>query len=136
MRRQAGWKFFAVQLGVFSGLGFASGQGAPSPSPIHLKPGDYVLADTPCKDAPFAAMRSWTGSALAGPHDSACSTRVLDRQKNTFHVDTVCHAAGDGSPVEPSHEAGTLTITGPQSFTFAPGATASTPAAYRWCPAS
>ena len=65
--------------------------------PLPLEHGAYVMADTPCRDAPFAAMMTYDGRGFGGPHDSRCVSTVVSRSAGTYRVATTCSGAGDGS---------------------------------------
>ena len=67
-----------------------------------LKRGLYVDASVSCQEPPFAVMQSWDGVGFHGPHSSGCTTRILSRRGNTFHIATTCTALGDGTPVPAS----------------------------------
>lgn len=104
-------------------------------SPIHLRAGQYVQEDTPCLGAPFAAMRTWDGTALSDPHSSHCKTRVLGREGEIFTIENVCLANGDGSPAQLSKERLTLQVVTTQEFRLMmPGVSAwDKSASYRLC---
>jgi hypothetical protein len=89
------------------------------PSDIHLQKGDYVRSDVPCKDAPFAAMRSWDGHGFGSPHLSHCTVTVSGKNKNTFLIENVCSAQGDGTPGAEYRESGHLTVVDSNTYSFA-----------------
>ena len=104
---------------------------------LSLKHGSYVQKGVPCKDAPFAVMKSWDGVGFFGPHSSRCTTRVLSHHGNKFNTSTTCTAIGDGTPL-PSGPADVETLSlirlSNTLFTTSP---ANQPQAttYRWCSA-
>ena len=102
---------------------------------VALDRGTYVLAGTPCKDAPFAAMRSFDGANFSGPHDARCTTRILGRHANAVRIATTCRANGDGSPTVATTQTETIRLVGRRSFTTAAVASG-TPVSYRLCPAA
>jgi hypothetical protein len=65
---------------------------------LDLNPGTYVDARYKCGGAPNAALLTWDGKGFSGAHSSDCSTRVLSRQGDTFRIQTICAALGDGTP--------------------------------------
>ncbi len=68
---------------------------------LPLKPGTYVLAGTPCKEPPFAAMFSYDGSAFSHPHATGCRSTVTSRNGRTYRIAETCSALGDGTPTMP-----------------------------------
>jgi hypothetical protein len=81
-------------------LSFAAAHG-----PLPLKKGTYVLKDTvPCEDAPFAAVFDYDGHSLSGPHESRCSSVLLEHHGREYRIRTTCTALGDGTPAPPSME--------------------------------
>jgi hypothetical protein len=119
-------------LVVSSGLLLA--QARPS---LPLRPGTYVVSSVQCDGAPFAVTKFWNGSAFSDPHDSACTTKILQARGTEYRLDTVCRAEGDGTPSAPSHERARVKLMDRQTFEFFPvvqGVTAK-PTAFRWCSA-
>ena len=103
-------------------------------SPIHLRHGTYVERSTPCKDAPFAVMKSWDGVGFGGPHSSRCTVKVTAKQGTTFHIADTCSALGDGTPATPDTERAIVTVLGPESFRYGRKVPSGTDTAvYRWC---
>lgn len=105
-----------------------------APPGIALKRGTYVAAGTPCKDAPFAAIKTWDGIGFGGAHSSKCTALVTRRVGNAVTINDVCTALGDGTPAAPDSETATVTVLGPRTFRYARSLHARTEAAvYRWC---
>jgi hypothetical protein len=105
--------------------------------PLQLERGTYVQEGVPCKDAPFAAVKSWDGVGLSGPHSSRCTTRVLSHHGQQFSVSTACAAIGDGTP-NPSgkNDIQTLSVTRLSNNRIVVSDGGSVPSAtYRWCSA-
>jgi hypothetical protein len=102
---------------------------------LQLERGTYVQEEVSCKDAPFAAVKSWDGVGLSGPHSSKCTTRVLRHHGQQFSVSTACAAIGDGTP-NPSgkDDIQNLSVTrlSNNRIVVSDGESASS-ATYRWC---
>lgn len=98
--------------------------------PLPLKHGQYVMTDTPCRDAPFAAIMTYDGRGLGDPHDSRCVSSVAGRSADTYRIATTCSAAGDGSPVPPTTVRQSITLHASDRFAVGGGADATE---YRWC---
>lgn len=98
---------------------------------IHLQRGVYVAKGTPCKDAPFAAMKMWDGNGFSGAHSGSCVARVLHANGATFAIEDTCSALGDGTATKPDTEAATVTVRNARSFRYARSGTDL--ADYRWC---
>lgn len=104
---------------------------AQAAGPLAIRSGDYVLADTPCREAPFAALMHYDGHALSGPHESACTTRLLGRTGGDVRLATTCRALGDGTPAKPSTFVARYRVDSPTSLTVI--AATGSPRRYRWC---
>ena len=104
--------------------------------PLLLKHGLYVQTGIACKDAPFAAMRSWDGHGFAGPHSSKCTSQVVLRHGNEYEVSTACSALGDGTP-NPSGgvDKETLQLARISNVSFVVGNNSKPKLTYRWCSA-
>jgi hypothetical protein len=103
---------------------------------LPIKRGIYVREPAQCKDAPNAAIMSWDGVGLSGPHSSKCTSRVLHKSGGEYEISTSCSSLGDGSPNPtgtPFVESIVLTWLSDTQFTIAkdnqPQGT------YRWCSA-
>lgn len=101
---------------------------------LPLRSGTYVQSDTPCRDAPFAAMMSYDGKGIGDPHSAQCLSRILARHGNRYRVSTTCRANGDGSPAKPTTEIATLRIPSRTSFVYASAGSSGAGSAYRLCP--
>ncbi len=103
---------------------------------VSLKHGVYVEAGTACKDAPFAAMKSWDGHGFAGPHSSQCTSQIVTRHGNQYKVRTACSALGDGTPNPSGHvDTETIQLTQLSDVSFAVGSQTKARLTYRWCSA-
>lgn len=99
---------------------------------LPLKPGSYVLADTPCKAAPFAAMFEYKGQGFSYPHASRCRSTILSHSGQSYRVKETCAAQGDGTPAKPVTLTSTYTVKGmTQVDVRKTGTRATSP--YRWC---
>ncbi len=78
--------------------------------PLPLAHGNYVQADLACGGAPLAALRTYDGQGLGGPHDSKCVSKIIDAHGKTYKIATSCTAAGDGSPVVPTTTSETVLV--------------------------
>lgn len=107
---------------------------AAAAGPLPLKPGTYVLIDSPCADHPNAAEFSYDGRGFSYPHSSRCVSKVLSIKGSTYRVATTCSAAGDGSPTAPLTLTSTYRVTSRTRVSVRQGA-AKSAASYRWCPA-
>ena len=85
-----------IRLGMLAALA-ALGTAA-NGARLPLKPGTYVLAGTPCKDPPFAAMFSYDGRQFSYPHASGCQSTVLSHRGRSYRIRETCSALGDGTP--------------------------------------
>ena len=99
-----------------------------------LKHGTYVQEKYDCKEAPFAAMKTWDGIGFAGPHDSKCTTSVLSHHGNQFEISTGCSALGDGTP-NPSGRVSVdrLSVIRLSNTSFTISTEAKPKATFRWC---
>jgi hypothetical protein len=77
---------------------FATSLVSSSQDQLSLRHGVYVRSETPCKDAPNAAIIVWDGSEFSGAHSSKCTSHVNHRDGSRFQISTSCLAQGDGSP--------------------------------------
>ncbi|AEU38061.1 hypothetical protein AciX8_3777 [Granulicella mallensis MP5ACTX8] len=93
----------------------SAGQSATS---FHLREGLYVAGGGHCEDTPNAGILVWDGKGLSGAHASKCLTKQLQRQGNSFEIQTTCSALGDGTPTKPDVETDTLVIHSQSSFTL------------------
>jgi hypothetical protein len=101
-----------------------------------LKHGTYVLEGSPCKEPPFAAMKSWDGIGFSGPHASKCTTRVLSHHSEQFNISTACTAIGDGTPNPPGQvDVETLSLVRLSNTRFIVSSETKPKATYRWCAA-
>lgn len=131
-------KSVASQLyatGVFSASIVCAGSLKAEPLP--LSHGNYVQADLTCEGAPFAALRTYDGQGLGGPHDSKCVSKIINARGKTYKIATSCGAAGDGSPVTPTTTSETVFVQSRGSFKIS-GTSAGDQAgvAYKLCPVS
>ncbi|MEE7490549.1 hypothetical protein MOTC310_08680 [Methylobacterium oryzae] len=100
--------------GVFSASVVCAGSLMAEPLP--LSHGNYVQADLACGGAPLAALRTYDGQGLGGPHDSKCVSKIIDARGKTYKIATSCAAAGDGSPVVPTTTSETVIVQSRGSF--------------------
>ncbi len=92
--------------------------------------GTWVREGYACHDAPFAAMFSYDGQSISGPHSSRCETSVVAQAGTTYDVSTTCRGLGDGTPDAPFTEAERFTV---ESATRVEFAHRQDRAEYRWC---
>lgn len=108
---------------------------AASAATLPLKPGTYVLADTPCHDPAFAAMFTYDGRHFSYPHASACRSLILSQRGHTYRVKEICSAAGDGTAASPTSTKSTYEILSPTKVRI--DAQSHAPSLlYRRCPAA
>jgi hypothetical protein len=101
---------------------------------ITLKHGVYVRQETPCKDAPNAAIISWDGVGFSGAHSSKCTSRVVHTDGMQFRVNTTCSALGDGSPNPAGHDyVDSFLLTQLSNTRFEVLRKSQGKNAYRWC---
>jgi hypothetical protein len=131
VRSRLGVLFIALAgMAALSGAS-ASVDRSPPPGGVYkLKPGIYVAKNTPCGDAPNAAIRRYDGVGISDAHSRACKARIVSRRGKTFVVNQSCIDAGAG-PAPRVTERQTITIR--DALTFALGAGRSQ-ATYRYCP--
>ncbi len=101
---------------------------------VPLQTGTYVLAGTPCRDAPFAAIMRYDGKGLSDPHSAQCRSRILTRSGRRYRVATTCRANGDGSPATPTTEIATLRVRTRGVFAYAAAGAVAPGPTYRLCP--
>ncbi len=107
---------------------------ATSAAVLPLKPGTYVLKDSPCRDPALAAMFSYDGHRFSYPHASGCRSVTLAQNGRRYRVRETCHAAGDGTPEAPSRTDTTYEIQSATQVSVV-GRSRDAALAYRWCPA-
>ena len=131
-------KFVASEIyaaGVFSASVVYAGSLMAEPLP--LSHGNYVQADLACEGAPLAALRTYDGRGLGGPHDSKCVSKIIDAHGNTYEVATSCTAAGDGSPVVPTTTSETVVVQSRVRFRIADASAGNRGGvSYKLCPGS
>mgnify|MGYP001807460496 CR=1 FL=1 len=120
--------------GVFSASVVCAGSLKAEPLP--LSHGTYVQADLACEGAPFAALRTYDGQGLGGPHDSKCVSKIIDAHGRTYKIATSCAAAGDGSPVAPTTAFETVFVQSRRSFKIADASPGEGGVSYKLCPGS
>jgi hypothetical protein len=106
--------------------------GAAQAATLPLKPGTYVLADTPCNDPPFAAMFDYDGRRFSYPHATDCRSAIVLHKGRTYRVRETCLALGDGSAAAPSTTISAYTIRSPERVEVRQGHEKANPV-YRWC---
>jgi hypothetical protein len=121
--------------GVFSAS--VACAGSLKAEPLPLSHGSYVQADLACEGAPLAALRTYDGQGLGGPHDSKCVSKIVDAHGKTYTIATSCAAAGDGSPVAPTTTSETVFVQSRRSFKIADGSSGDQGGvSYKLCPGS
>jgi hypothetical protein len=89
---------------VFSVLAASCAAQAVDKSLLPIEPGTWVTAGLSFSDAPLAAIMTYDGHAISGPHSSRCTTTVLSQEDATYLLSTTCRGLGDGSAANPSTE--------------------------------
>jgi hypothetical protein len=103
---------------------------------LGLKHGTYVDASVSCPAPPFAAVRSWDGIGLFGPHSSRCTSRVLSHHGNQFQISTSCSAVGDGTPNPVGQvDIQNISLIRLSNVSFVASEEAKPKTTYRWCTA-
>jgi hypothetical protein len=69
---------------------------------LPLRPGTYVLANTPCRDPALAGVFSYDGRQFSYPHAAACRSVILSHTGRTYRLRETCSALGDGGAAAPS----------------------------------
>jgi hypothetical protein len=116
-------------LAVFALVGTAA-----NAAELPIKPGTYVLAGTPCKDPPFAAMFTYADGQFSYPHASDCRSRIVFHAGYHYRIAETCSALGDGTPTKPTTFTSTYTIESTTRLSIA-RTTGQMAVHYRRCPA-
>jgi hypothetical protein len=69
---------------------------------LPLRPGTYVLANTPCRDPALAGVFTYDGKQFSYPHASRCRSAVISQIGRTYQLRETCSALGDGGPATPT----------------------------------
>jgi hypothetical protein len=101
---------------------------------LPLRPGTYVLANTPCRDPALAGVFSYDGRQFSYPHASRCRSEILSSLGRTYRVRETCSALGDGAPAAPVTTILSYRImSATQVWVSHPNRRFNS--SYRWCPA-